>query len=209
MGESISGLSLHLQATVFKPSQRKASVSAKAKIRDLLVSHQDRKDNGGNGGNTRRDTPQVSPSIPLNPDTPNGAWQMPFVPTNDLVLTRPAVHQNDDETLADMLRRFESTAALAAAIRAPQLGIGQRARQMGINQQMGSGSVPSRRSFLRPAPRPASVIQSAYPPPPYQTWRKFPDTPTEPAREFNEPAPTPNTPTAPAQEPTPAPAPAQ
>ena len=31
----------------------------------------------------------------MNPDTPAGAayWQRPFVPTNDLVLTRPATHQ--------------------------------------------------------------------------------------------------------------------
>ena len=82
--------------------ERGAKVRAKAKIRESLVSSQDRADASYNGVGQRKDTPQVSPSIPLNPTTPNVhsapvAFIVPaglpaFVPTNDLLLTGPQQH---------------------------------------------------------------------------------------------------------------------
>ena len=128
-----------------RPSQRKASIHAKANIRDQLTSDQDKKDASYNGGETRQDTPQVSPSIPLDPGTPvgGGGWQRPFVPTNELVLTRPVFHINGDNELDDMVRRFNSSAATSTAsvIRAPL-------------QDLQYGYRPARRSVLRPALKP-------------------------------------------------------
>ena len=159
------------EVIIRKPSQRRASVYAKAKIRHTLVSDQDRQDASYNGTKTRKDTPQVSPSIPLNPETPAsyGVWQRLFIPTNDLILTRPAIYQCNDGELSDMVKRFETSAANAAAMEAPLQCQGQRPEQTGM---------PSRRSFLRPTPRPVSTSKSDYPPPHgCKTWRKFPDTP--------------------------------
>ena len=162
------------EGIIRKPSQRRASIYAKAKIRHTLVSDQDRQDASYTGTNTRKDTPQVSPSIPLNPEAPSshGAWQRSFTPTNDLILTRPAIHQCEDAELSDMVKRFETSAANTAAMEAPPqcLGEGQRARGTVIG-------MPSRRSFLRPTPRPVSSSKSDYPPPHgCKTWRKFPET---------------------------------
>ena len=176
---SIDTVQRYSDNIIRRPSQRRASVHAKARLRDQLVSDQDRQDASYNGGQFRRDTPQVSPNIPMNPDTPAGAayWQRPFAPTNDLVLTRPATHQSNDSILNDMLRRFESSAETAATIEALRAVSPKNEKE---NDQT-SPSGPSRRSFLRPALRPISVSQSAYPPPHgFKTWRKFPDTPAKP-----------------------------
>ena len=115
----------------------------------------------------------------MNPDTPAGAayWQRPFVPTNDLVLTRPATHQSNDSILNDMLRRFESSAETAATIGTLRAASPQNEKE---NEQT-SPPGPPRRSFLRPALRPISLSQSAYPPSHgIKTWRKFADTPAKP-----------------------------
>ena len=98
-----------------RPTPRGASVRARTKIRDSLVSLQDCADSSYSGIGPRRDTPQVSPSIPLNPATPMaavaivaptrdasfgaaGTSALPsFVPTNDLILTRPAQEQNQND----------------------------------------------------------------------------------------------------------------
>ena len=114
----------------------------------------------------------MSPSIPLNPDTPmsSGGWQRPFVPTNDLVLTRPVFHTSGDNELDDMVKRFNASAATSAAsiMRAPL-------------QERQHGFRPARRSYLRPTSRPVSLCQSAYPPPHgLKTWRKYPDSPAKP-----------------------------
>ena len=100
-----------------------------------------------------------------------GVWQRSFIPTNDLILTRPAIYQCNDGELSDMVKRFETSAANAAAMEAPLQCQGQRPEQTGM---------PSRRSFLRPTPRPVSTSKSDYPPPHgCKTWRKFPDTPDQ------------------------------
>jgi hypothetical protein len=161
------------EVIIRKPSQRRASVYAKAKIRHTLISDEDRQDASYNGTNKRKDTPQVSPSIPLNPETSAsyGVWQRSFTPTNDLILTRPAIHQCDDGELSEMVRRFETSAANIAAMEAPpqRQGEGFRAER---------AVMPSRRSFLRPTPRPVSSGETDYPPPHgCKMWRKFPDTP--------------------------------
>ena len=157
------------EVIIRKPSQRRASIYAKAKIRHTLISDQDRQDASYNGTKTRKDTPQVSPSIPLNPETPAsyGVWQRSFTPTNDLILTRPAIHRCDDGELSDMVRRFETSATNTAAIEAPPLSQGE-------GQKTGRAVMPSRRSFLKPTPRPVSSSKSDYPPPHgCKIWRQF------------------------------------
>ena len=169
--QSMDTVQRYSEDIIRRPSQRRASVHAKASIRDQLISEKDKKDASYNGGETRKDTPQVSPSIPLNPDTPlgNGGWQRPFTPTNNLVLTRPVFHINGDNELDEMVKRFNSSAATSTAsiIRAPL-------------QELQQGFRPARRSFLRPASRPVSSSLSAYPPPHgLKTWRKYPGSPTK------------------------------
>ena len=166
------------EVIIRKPSERRASVYARAKIRHTLVSDRDRQDASydgtktRNGTKTRKDTPQVSPSIPMNPETSAsyGVWQRSFTPTNDLILTRPAIHRCDDGELSDMVRRFETSATNTAAIEAPPLSQGE-------GQKTGRAVMPSRRSFLKPTPRPVSSSKSDYPPPHgCKIWRKFHDT---------------------------------
>ena len=53
------------EVIIRKPSQRRASVYAKAKIRHTLVSDQDRQDASYNGTNTRKDTPRCPPAYHL------------------------------------------------------------------------------------------------------------------------------------------------
>ena len=170
-GHSVDTVQRYSEDIIRKPSQRRASVHAKAYIRDQLISEKDKKDASYNGGETRKDTPQVSPSIPLNPGTPmsNGGWQRPFVPTNNLVLTRPVFHFNGDDELDEMVKKFNSSAATSTAsiIRAPL-------------QELQQGFRPTRRSFLRPTSRPVPSSQTAYPPPHgLKTWRKYPCSPTK------------------------------
>ena len=190
---SVDTVQRYSDCIIRRPSQRRASIHAKARMRDQLVSDQDRQDASYNGGQLRRDTPQVSPNIPMNPDTPAGAayWQRPFVPTNDLVLTRPATHQSDDSILNDMLRRFESSAATAATVETPRAvpQLNESEKENGVGNGQMCLAVPSRRSFLRPTERPIPLSQSAYPPPHgFKTWRKFPDTPAKPVVNQIKPA---------------------
>ena len=170
-GQPMDTVQRYSEDIIRKPSQRRASVHAKAHIRDQLISEKDKKDASYNGGETRKDTPQVSPSIPLNPGTPmsNGGWQRPFIPYNNLVLTRPVFHFNGDDELDDMVKKFNSSAATSTAsiIRAPL-------------QEIQQGFRPTRRSFLRPTSRPVPSSQSAYPPPHgLKTLRKYPGSPTK------------------------------
>ena len=170
-GQPMDTVQRYSEDIIRKPSQRRASVHAKAHIRDQLISEKDKKDASYNGGENRKDTPQVSPSIPLNPGTPmsNGGWQRPFIPSNNLVLTRPVFHFNGDDELDDMVKKFNSSAATSTAsiIRAPL-------------QELQQGFRPTRRSFLRPTSRPVPSSQSAYPPPHgLKTWRKYPGSPTK------------------------------
>ena len=179
-GRSLDTVQRYSEGIIRRPSQRRASIHAKANIRDQLTSDQDKKDASYNGGETRQDTPQVSPSIPLDPGTPvgGGGWQRPFVPTNELVLTRPVFHINGDNELDDMVRRFNSSAATSTAsvIRAPL-------------QDLQYGYRPARRSVLRPALKPKPTGQSAYPPSHgLKTWRKFPDSPMKEVQAVKPPA---------------------
>ena len=171
-GHSRDTVQRYTEDIIRKPSLRRASVQAKAHIRDQLISEKDKKDASYNGGETRKDTPQVSPSIPLNPGTPisNGDWQRPFVPTSNLVLTRPVFHFNGDDELDIMVKKFNSSAATSTAslIRAPL-------------QELKQGFKPTRRSFLRPMSGPVPLGQSTYPPPHgLKTWRIYPGSPTKP-----------------------------
>ena len=50
-----------------RASHRGAKVRAKAAIREALISSKDRADASYSAFGSRRDTPQVSPSIPMNP----------------------------------------------------------------------------------------------------------------------------------------------
>ena len=108
-----------------RPSPRGASVKARTRIRESLVSQQDRADSSYNGCAVRKDTPQVSPSIPLNPATPTSsamASASSFVPTNDLILTRPTQVQNEGQNeaaLMSLMRHFETTAAAACSCSSP------------------------------------------------------------------------------------------
>ena len=107
-----------------------------------------------------------------------GGWQRPFIPTNELVLTRPVFHINGDNELDDMVKRFNSSAAMSTAsvIRAPL-------------QDIQYGYRPARRSFLRPASKPVPASQSAYPPPHgLKTWRKFPDSPMKGVQVVESPS---------------------
>ena len=170
-GYSRDTVQRYTEDIIRKPSLRRASVQAKAHIRDQLISEKDKKDASYNGGETRKDTPQVSPSIPLNPGTPisNGGWQRPFVPTNNLVLTRPVFHFSGDDELDIMVRNFNSSAATSTAslIRAPL-------------QELKQGFKPTRRSFLRPMSRPVPPGQSTYPPSHgLKTWRIYTGSPTK------------------------------
>ena len=170
-GRSLDTVQRYSEGVIRRPSQRRASIHAKANIRDQLISDQDKKDASYNGGETRQGTPQVSPSIPLDPGTPvgGGGWQRPFIPTNELVLTRPVFHINGDNELDDMVKRFNSSAttSTASVIRAPL-------------QDLQYGYRPARRSFLRPALKPIPASQSVYPPPHgLKTWRKFPESPVK------------------------------
>ena len=109
-----------------RASHRGAKVRAKAAIRESLVSSQDRADASYNGIGLRRDTPQVSPSIPMNPSTPSvhsapvayiaqaGLGLPAFVHTNELMLTGPQQH-GDEAALEVLMRRFE-TASTSAAV---------------------------------------------------------------------------------------------
>ena len=179
-GQSVDTVQRYSEDIIRKPSQRRASVHAKAHIRDQLISEKDKKDASYNGGETRKDTPQVSPSIPLNPGTPmsNGGWQRPFIPSNNLVLTRPVFHFNGDDELDDMVKKFNSSAATSTAsiIRAPL-------------QELQQGFRPTRRSFLRPTSRPVPSSQSTYPPPHgLKTWRKYPGSPTKLVQNIGVPS---------------------
>ena len=108
-----------------KQSQRGAKAIANAKIREALVSSQDRADSSYTHGlwvSQRRDTPQVSPSIPLNPATPSvprapvafiaQSNLSSFVPTNELVLTGPSLTR-DDIALGALMKRFEHASTSA------------------------------------------------------------------------------------------------
>ena len=178
------------EVIIRKPSERRASVYARAKIRHTLVSDQDKQDASydgtktRNGTKTRKDTPQVSPSIPMNPETSAsyGVWQRSFTPTNDLILTRPAIHQCDDGVLSDMVRRFETSATNTAAIEAPP-------PTQVEGQTTGRAVMPSRRSFLKPTSRPVSSSKSDYPPPHgCKIWRQFHDTSEQAVSSDTNPA---------------------
>ena len=161
-----------------KTSHRGAKVRAKAKIRESLVSSQDRADASYNGIGIRRDTPQVSPSIPLNPTTPSahsapvayiahaGLGLPAFVPTNKLMLTGPQQHRND-AALEVLMRRFETASTSAAA---GQMGYRPRASLAARSPQT---QQPTRRSFLKTAQLPATRSRQSHYWPDYQTWRKF------------------------------------
>ena len=164
-----------------RPSPRGASVKARSKIRESLVSQQDQADSSYNGRTVRKDTPQVSPSIPINPSTPtilsNGvASASSFVPTNDLILTRPTQGQ-DEAALNSLMRHFESTAAaVAAQANFNQMGqngfSGLRHR---ANLRSPQNPISTRRSLLRPvcpSSVPSSSRNSAYRPQ-YQTFRRW------------------------------------
>ena len=120
----------------------------------------------------------------MNPETSAsyGVWQRSFTPTNDLILTRPAIHQCDDGVLSDMVRRFETSATNTAAIEAPP-------PTQVEGQTTGRAVMPSRRSFLKPTSRPVSSSKSDYPPPHgCKIWRQFHDTSEQAVSSDTNPA---------------------
>ena len=164
-----------------RSSHRGAKVRAKAKIREALVSSQDRADSLYTHGmwvGQRKDTPQVSPSIPLNPATPSvprtpvafiAQTSLPsFVPTNELVLTGPSLSWND-VALEALMRRFENASTSAV--------IGQTGYRSPMAPRSPQVAQSTRRSFLKTAQPPTDNFrensrQSHYWPN-YKTWRKF------------------------------------
>jgi hypothetical protein len=165
-----------------KQNRREAKAIANAKIREALVSSQDRADSSYTHGlwvTQRRDTPQVSPSIPLNPATPSvprapvafvaHSNLSSFVPTNELVLTEPSLTRSDI-ALGALMKRFEhaSTSAVISqtGYRPPRPHLAPRSPQ---NPQ------PTRRSSLQTAPPPPSTFRASHYYPGYKTWRKYVD----------------------------------
>jgi hypothetical protein len=162
-----------------RASHRGAKVRAKAKIREALVSSQDRADASYSGFGIRRDTPQVSPSIPLNPSTPSvhsapvayiaqaGLGLPPFqTHTNDLMLTGPQ-QQGNDAALEVLMRRFENASTSAVA---GQMGFRPRAPLAARSPQT---QMPTRRSFLKAAPRPPTASRLSHYWPDCKTWRRY------------------------------------
>ena len=165
-----------------KQNKREAKAIANAKIREALVSSQDRADSSYTHGlwvTQRRDTPQVSPSIPLNPATPSvprapvafvaHSNLSSFVPTNELVLTEPSLTRNDI-ALGALMKRFEhaSTSAVISqtGYRPPRPHLAPRSLQT---------AQPTRRSSLQTAPPPPSTFRASHYYPGYKTWRKYVD----------------------------------
>ena len=165
-----------------KQSHRGAKALANAKIREALVSSQDRADSSYTHGlwvSQRKDTPQVSPSIPLNPATPSvprapvafiaQSNLSSFVPTNELVLTGPSLTR-DDIALGALMKRFEhaSTSAVISqtGYRPPRPHLAPRSPQI---------AQPTRRSSLQTAPPPPSTFRASHYWPGYKTWRKYVD----------------------------------
>ena len=160
-----------------RASHRGAKVRAKAAIREALVSSKDRADASYSTFGSRRDTPQVSPSIPMNPAMPSihsapvayiaqaGLGLPPLqTHTNDLLLTGP--HQGNDAALEVLMRRFENASTSAA--------VGQMGYRPSFTPNSPQIQRPARRSFLKAAPRPQATSRlSHHYWRDYQTWRKY------------------------------------
>ena len=166
-----------------KQNKREAKAIANAKIREALVSSQDRADSSYTHGlwvSQRRDTPQVSPSIPLNPATPSvprapvafvAQSNLPssFVPTNELVLTEPSLTRNDI-ALGTLMKRFEHASTSAVISQT-----GYRPPRPHMAPRSPLTAQPTRRSSLQTAPPPPSTFRASHYYPGYKTWRKYVD----------------------------------
>ena len=159
-----------------RASHRGAKVRAKAAIREALISSKDRADASYSTFGSRRDTPQVSPSIPMNPTLPYvqsapvayiaqaGLGLPPLqTHTNDLLLTGP--HQGNDAALEVLMRRFENASTSAA--------VGQMGFRPSFTPNSPQIQRPTRRSFLKAAPRPQATSRLSHHWRDYQTWRKY------------------------------------
>ena len=159
-----------------RASHRGAKVRAKAAIREALISSKDRADASYSTFGSRRDTPQVSPSIPMNPAMPSvhsapvayiqqaGLGLPPLqTNTNDYLLTGP--HQGNDAALEVLMRRFENASTSAA--------VGQMGYRPSFTPNSPQIQRPARRSFLKAAPRPQVTSRLSQYWRDYQTWRKY------------------------------------